>query len=184
MLTDQLLQPGEFDESDRITSHLDPQAHWCTRAELTAVVSSVKLMLTHAAEHGVRSIAIPRIAAGLGGLEWRDVEAVIAPAVAAAQPAGPMTDIPASADANLHHHGPVAMMCACAGRRRPKVPGNPLVSHELCCASCAKNSGPCGRLETALDWAKRHSDTNPSHTGYRETTHRTWETTLVELTAT
>ncbi|MFF4406993.1 macro domain-containing protein [Streptomyces sp. NPDC001262] len=112
--------------------HVDALAHGCNCAgamgrdirrrvqtSMAADVSSVKLMLTHAAEHGVRSIAIPRIAAGLGGLEWPDVEAVIAPAVAAAQPAGPMTDIPASADANLHHHGPVAMMCACAGRRRP-----------------------------------------------------------------
>lgn len=68
---------------DRWIYNLGTQAHWRTRAELTAVVSSVELMLTHAAEHGVRSIAMPRIAAGLGGLEWHDVEAAIAPAVAA-----------------------------------------------------------------------------------------------------
>ncbi|MGW1195134.1 DUF7848 domain-containing protein [Streptomyces sp. NPDC002536] len=58
-----------------------------------------------------------------------------------------------------------------------KVPGNPLVTHELYCAACTNSSGPCAEIDSALDWARRHSGTNPDHTGYREIAHRHWKTT-------
>ncbi|MFF4739672.1 hypothetical protein ACFY2W_27870 [Streptomyces sp. NPDC001262] len=61
-----------------------------------------------------------------------------------------------------------------------KVPGNPLMTHELVCAACESCSGPCAEVETALDWAMRHSGANPSHTGYRETARRYWRTSLEE----
>ncbi|MFF4407794.1 hypothetical protein [Streptomyces sp. NPDC001404] len=61
-----------------------------------------------------------------------------------------------------------------------KVPGNPLVTHELSCAACESSSRPCAEVDTALDWAMGHSGANPSHTGYREIARRHWKTSLEE----
>ncbi|MEV6671801.1 macro domain-containing protein [Streptomyces sp. NPDC051162] len=63
--------------------NLGTQSHWRARAEISAVVSSVDRMLNHADAQGVRRIAMPRIAAGLGGLEWAEVEAALEPIVSA-----------------------------------------------------------------------------------------------------
>lgn len=60
-----------------VVYNLGTQAHWRTRAQLTAVGSAVSAMLDHATANGIRRIAMPRIAAGLGGLDWADVEQVI-----------------------------------------------------------------------------------------------------------
>ncbi|MFI9721621.1 hypothetical protein ACIHFE_18520 [Streptomyces sp. NPDC052396] len=62
-----------------------------------------------------------------------------------------------------------------------KVPGNPLVTHELQCVACDELSGPCSELQTAQAWALRHSGANPKHTGYAETARRYWTTSLVEM---
>ncbi|MEU5187397.1 macro domain-containing protein [Streptomyces klenkii] len=65
--------------------NLGTQAHWRVGAELSGVVAAVKAMLDHAAEHDVRRIAMPRIAAGLGGLDWQVVRTAITPIVEASQ---------------------------------------------------------------------------------------------------
>ena len=39
-------------------------------ARLDAVASAVRSMLTHAGEHAVTSVALPRIGCGYGGLDW------------------------------------------------------------------------------------------------------------------
>ncbi|TDC77737.1 macro domain-containing protein [Streptomyces hainanensis] len=57
--------------------NLGTQAHWRTPATLAAVTSAVGTMLEHAHQHGVRRIALPKIAAGHGGLAWPDVESAI-----------------------------------------------------------------------------------------------------------
>ncbi|WP_370420971.1 macro domain-containing protein [Streptomyces sp. QH1-20] len=80
------LTPGEifpWQAGERWIYNLGTQAHWRTRAEMQAVVSSVDRMLAHAGAHGVRRIAMPRIAAGLGGLEWAHVEDALTPIVSA-----------------------------------------------------------------------------------------------------
>ncbi|MCX5604434.1 macro domain-containing protein [Streptomyces phaeochromogenes] len=61
--------------------NLGTQAHWRTGAELSFVEASVRAMVSHATEHGVRKIAMPRIAAGLGGLDWAEVESAITPLI-------------------------------------------------------------------------------------------------------
>ncbi|MCC3768381.1 macro domain-containing protein [Streptomyces sp. UNOC14_S4] len=86
-----LCRAGEFTPGDvfpwrtggRWIYNLGTQAHWRKCAEIPAVVSSVNLMLDHAETQGIRRIAMPRIAAGLGGLEWAEVEAALAPTIAA-----------------------------------------------------------------------------------------------------
>ncbi|QLE72257.1 macro domain-containing protein [Streptomyces rectiverticillatus] len=87
-------QSGEFGIGDVfpwrasegvVIYNLGTQAHWRVGATLPGVVTAVKAMLDHAAEHGVRRIAMPRIAAGLGGLDWRAVEAAITPVIESAQ---------------------------------------------------------------------------------------------------
>lgn len=66
-----------------IIYNLGTQKHWRTQAELAAVVAAVEKMIDHASRHDIRRIAMPRIAAGLGGLKWADVEAVIRPVIQA-----------------------------------------------------------------------------------------------------
>lgn len=46
-------------------------------ARLDAIASSLTLALDHAAAHGVTSIAMPRLGAGIGGLGWTQVRQVI-----------------------------------------------------------------------------------------------------------
>lgn len=61
--------------------NLGTQAHWRSGAVLSAIESSVTAMADHASANGIRRIAMPRIGAGLGGLDWAEVEAVVAEAV-------------------------------------------------------------------------------------------------------
>jgi O-acetyl-ADP-ribose deacetylase (regulator of RNase III) len=46
-------------------------------AELAAVSTCMEKVLAHAQEHGVGSVALPRIGSGVGGLDWPDVAALI-----------------------------------------------------------------------------------------------------------
>lgn len=46
-------------------------------ATLHAVEASLTAAVEHAAQHGIPHIGIPRIGAGIGGLHWPDVAAVI-----------------------------------------------------------------------------------------------------------
>ena len=46
-------------------------------ATLTAIEHALTLSLDHAIAHGVSSLGMPRIGAGLGGLAWEDVNAVV-----------------------------------------------------------------------------------------------------------
>ncbi len=46
-------------------------------ARLPAISRAMSKMLQHASNHGVRTIAIPRIGSGVGGLDWADVEAAM-----------------------------------------------------------------------------------------------------------
>ena len=64
-------QPGCF------VYNLATQKHYAIHgqlAKLEHIRKSVKKMLEHAAVHCVTDIALPKIGAGLGGLNWEDVQ--------------------------------------------------------------------------------------------------------------
>jgi O-acetyl-ADP-ribose deacetylase (regulator of RNase III) len=63
--------------------NLATQPHWRAGAELDAITSSVAAMLREGQTLGLDHIAMPRIGAGLGGLDWAEVLGVIAPLAAA-----------------------------------------------------------------------------------------------------
>lgn len=65
---------------DRTVFNLGTQRTWRTKATLSAVDSAARAMLREADRVGVKAIAMPRIAAGLGGLEWDDVRRVLSEA--------------------------------------------------------------------------------------------------------
>lgn len=73
-------KPGDVFDYDYGGAHvynLGTQITWRTRATLENIEASVGRMLDLAARDGVDRIAMPAIGAGLGGLEWEDVKAVI-----------------------------------------------------------------------------------------------------------
>lgn len=63
--------------------NLATQPHWRAAAQLPAIASSVAAMLGEAQALGLDHIAMPRIGAGLGGLDWADVLGAITPLAAA-----------------------------------------------------------------------------------------------------
>lgn len=58
--------------------NLATQRTWRTRAELWAIEASVKAMAGIAEDRKMSRIGLPRIGAGLGGLDWIDVRKVLA----------------------------------------------------------------------------------------------------------
>ena len=57
--------------------NLATQLHGGPNAELGAIESSLRSAVEHAEDHGITTIGLPRIGAGIGGLKWEDVRAVI-----------------------------------------------------------------------------------------------------------
>lgn len=57
--------------------NLATQQDWRTMANLEAIKSALIKMLEHASASEVRMIALPKIGAGFGGLNWKDVKIVI-----------------------------------------------------------------------------------------------------------
>jgi O-acetyl-ADP-ribose deacetylase (regulator of RNase III) len=69
-----------WDAGDRVIFNLGTQQTWRAKAELWAVDAAVRKMIAWAESHAVPAIGLPRIGAGLGGLDW----AVVARALEAA----------------------------------------------------------------------------------------------------
>lgn len=65
--------------ADRVVFNLGTQETWRTRAEPWAIETAVTKMLALAEQHALPSVALPRLGAGLGGLSWPEVAAVIEP---------------------------------------------------------------------------------------------------------
>ena len=63
--------------------NLATQLYGGPNAELGAIESSLRSAVEHAEDHEITSIGLPRIGAGIGGLEWEDVQAVITSVAAA-----------------------------------------------------------------------------------------------------
>jgi O-acetyl-ADP-ribose deacetylase (regulator of RNase III) len=58
--------------------NLGTQEHyWRCRASYEAIEKSLETMKNQAEAEGIRSIAMPRIGAGYGGLSWRKVRPII-----------------------------------------------------------------------------------------------------------
>jgi O-acetyl-ADP-ribose deacetylase (regulator of RNase III) len=57
--------------------NLGTQKTWRAKADLSAIETAVRSMVRLAEEAGIARIGLPRIGAGLGGLPWTDVRAVL-----------------------------------------------------------------------------------------------------------
>ncbi len=72
--------PGDvfvYKYSEGFVFNLGTQSTWRTKATLSNIRESLTKMMAIAEEKGIDSIAMPRIGAGLGGLPWQDVKAVV-----------------------------------------------------------------------------------------------------------
>jgi O-acetyl-ADP-ribose deacetylase (regulator of RNase III) len=74
-----------WSEGESTVYNLGTQEHWRKKAQLAAVSKAVGRMVSLAEKSGVRRIALPRIGAGLGGLDWPKVRAVLEDAGAASK---------------------------------------------------------------------------------------------------
>ncbi|MCD8318241.1 MAG: macro domain-containing protein [Paraprevotella sp.] len=57
--------------------NLATQQTWAPEAKLPYIRRAMQTMMKKAAREGVSAIALPAIGAGLGGLDWNDVKAVM-----------------------------------------------------------------------------------------------------------
>lgn len=64
-------------EEDAVVYNLAIQQHWRSRSKLSAFTRATQKMLELAAAAGVTRIGMPRIGAGLGGLDWRRVRSIL-----------------------------------------------------------------------------------------------------------
>ncbi|WP_328917708.1 macro domain-containing protein [Streptomyces sp. NBC_00223] len=95
-----LFTPGEvfpWRAPDGTTIYnLGTQAHWRTPARLDDVRTAFHAMIAQANTHGIRLIAMPRIAAGLGRLAWQDIERSLNEVLQANSTAGTTEDTAAN----------------------------------------------------------------------------------------
>jgi len=64
-------------EDDWVVFNLGTQKTWGAKAELKAIESSVNTMVQLAAGLKIDKIGIPKIGAGLGGLEWQPIKDIL-----------------------------------------------------------------------------------------------------------
>jgi O-acetyl-ADP-ribose deacetylase (regulator of RNase III) len=72
-----------WSEGDEVVYNLAIQQHWKAKSKLAALVRAVGKMTKLAEQAGVARVGMPRLGAGLGGLEWRRVKSVLEEAGAA-----------------------------------------------------------------------------------------------------
>lgn len=66
-----------YEKAGEAVFNLATEKHWRLGAELSFVEQSLKEMMELAHAHGIDRIALPRIGAGLGKLDWDEVKTVI-----------------------------------------------------------------------------------------------------------
>lgn len=66
-----------WEDAGKTIFNLGTQQSWKTEAELPAIEQSLKAMLNLAEQRGLTSIGLPRIGAGLGGLDWPQVKELL-----------------------------------------------------------------------------------------------------------
>jgi O-acetyl-ADP-ribose deacetylase (regulator of RNase III) len=66
-----------WSDSAATVYNLGTQTHWRKKAQLPALEKSLRKMVELAAHAGVERVGVPRIGAGLGGLDWMRVKRVL-----------------------------------------------------------------------------------------------------------
>lgn len=66
-----------YEYGNGIVFNLGSQNTWKTKADINAIESSLIKMLSYAQQNNILKIALPKIGAGLGGLNWNDVKFLI-----------------------------------------------------------------------------------------------------------
>jgi len=64
-------------EGDATIYNLGTQLHWRKKAQLPALAKALRKMVEMAPLAGIERIGLPRIGAGLGGLDWTRVKRVL-----------------------------------------------------------------------------------------------------------
>lgn len=66
-----------YDYDNGTIFNLGTQTTWKTKADIKAIESSLIKMFSYAQQNNILGIALPKIGAGLGGLNWNDVKFII-----------------------------------------------------------------------------------------------------------
>ena len=66
-----------WSEDERTVYNLGTQEHWRKKAQLAALSKAIERMVSLAEKGRVARIALPRIGAGLGGLDWPRARTVL-----------------------------------------------------------------------------------------------------------
>lgn len=66
-----------YNYSNGTIFNLGTQTTWRTKADINAIERSLSKMLSYAIQNDIHKIALPKIGAGLGGLNWTDVKTII-----------------------------------------------------------------------------------------------------------
>ena len=64
-------------EGNETVFNLGTQEHWRKKAQIPALAKSLRKMVELASHAGIERVALPRIGAGLGGLDWMRVKRVL-----------------------------------------------------------------------------------------------------------
>jgi len=67
-----------WSEGEHTIYNLATQAHWRKKAQFPALARSLRKMVELAGNAGIARVGLPRIGAGLGGLDWVRVRRLIA----------------------------------------------------------------------------------------------------------
>lgn len=67
-----------WDARDVTVFNLGTQQSWRSRADLPAIDRALRKMVQTCEERAIKTVGLPRIGAGLGGLPWADVRALVA----------------------------------------------------------------------------------------------------------
>lgn len=80
LCTDGLFSLGDvfaYDYGNGIIFNLGTQKTWKTKADISAIETALIKMFLYAVQNNIHEIALPKIGAGLGGLDWDDVKNTI-----------------------------------------------------------------------------------------------------------
>lgn len=66
-----------WNEGDQVIYTLGIQEHWKAKAKLAALARALRRAVALAANAGVERIGLPRVGAGLGGIDWPRVKSIL-----------------------------------------------------------------------------------------------------------
>ena len=71
--------PFSFEFGDKKVVTFPTKRDWREKASLRLIENSALALVRMADREGWKAVALPRVGAGLGGLDWADVKAVLSP---------------------------------------------------------------------------------------------------------